>query len=123
MNDYSGLSRHDRRAQARREAKLANRRLGSVEIMGNSWLIERAERNPEFAHWMAEWIGRLNILRPLCMNAQCTHEFTLELAARRLGSDQARYRRRPNHDGRALPRARGQPYVGHRRGRRVAPCG
>ena len=72
MSDYSTLSRHERRARC--EAKLANRRLGSVEIVGDLWLIERAERNPEFAHWMAEWIGRIDLLRPLC--ARCTYEFS-----------------------------------------------
>lgn len=72
MNDYSGLSRHERR----RQAKLATRHLGSIEIVGDDWLIERAERDPEFAHWMTEWIGRLDILRPLCMMMHCNHEFS-----------------------------------------------
>jgi hypothetical protein len=113
VNDYSGLSRHDRRRQARREAKLTNKRLGSVEVVGDAWLLEHAERNPEFAHWFAEWVDRIDIPRPLCLH--CTHTFGIGGIGSASGRFSVRTRtahstRRSTHPNNRVVKARAGQY-------------
>jgi hypothetical protein len=63
-------NRHDRR----RRARVSDFRLGSIEIVGDSWLVDRAESDPAFAHRMASWVDRIETLRPMCLH--CDHEFS-----------------------------------------------
>ena len=76
MQHLSGLERPANRHERRRQARLSNFHVGSLLIVGPTYIAERAEADPRFRIWLSGWVDRIDAFKPVCLH--CENVFTFD---------------------------------------------